>query len=125
MLLNQQGWSAAWEELGYFVSQGRSPKTILPSSSHLQDLILVPMMAESTILQVVTQDIGHFAEALHSSLYLQYIVLIVLGLIFLGYSFDKYGSTDPREPEKLRPSFPLIGHLLGMFSKHTQYYDDL
>ena len=82
-------------------------------------------MAESSVLHVVSHDISYFAHTLHSSLYLQYIVLIVLGLTFLGYSFDSYGSADPREPKKLRPSFPFVGHLMGMLAKHTEYYDDL
>lgn len=82
-------------------------------------------MAESSFSQVVTYDIGHLAQALYSSLHLQYIVLIVLAFTIVGYLIDNYGPTDPREPQKLRPSFPLIGHLMGMFSKHTQFYDDL
>ena len=83
------------------------------------------MMAESSISQAVTYDIGHLAQALYTSLHLQYIVLIVLGFTIVGYFVDNYGSTDPREPQRLRPSFPLVGHLMGMFAKHTQFYDDL
>lgn len=83
------------------------------------------MMAESPLLQFGTHAISRFAQALYSSLYPQYVVLIVLGLLLFGYFFDNYGFTDPREPNKLRPSFPLIGHLTGMIAKHTQYYDDL
>ena len=82
-------------------------------------------MAEGSVLQVLTHDFGRFAQTLHSSLYLQYIVLILLCLSLLGYFVDGYGPTDPREPEKLRPSVPLVGHLIGMFRKHTQFYDDL
>ena len=83
------------------------------------------MMAESSISQAVTFDIGHLAQTLYTSLHLQYIVLIVLGFTIVGYFVDNYGSTDPREPQRLRPSFPLVGHLMGMFAKHTQFYDDL
>ena len=82
-------------------------------------------MAGSSISQAVTYDIGHLAQALYTSLHLQYIVLIVLGFTIVGYFVDNYGSTDPREPPKLRPSIPLVGHLMGMFAKHTQFYDDL
>lgn len=83
------------------------------------------MMAESSLLQVGTHGISRFAQTLYSSLYPQYVMLIVLGLIFLGYLSDNHGFTDPREPKKLPPSFPLVGHLMGMLAKHTQYYDDL
>ena len=84
-------------------------------------------MSETTILQLVTQDIGRFAQALHSSSssYLQYIALFLLGSLSLGYFVDSYGSADPREPKKLRPSVPLVGHLMGMLAKHTRFYDDL
>ena len=82
-------------------------------------------MAEYSASHVVGHDISYFTQTLHSSVYLQYIVLIVLGLIFVGYSFDGYGSTDPREPKKLRSSLPLVGHLMGLLAKHTAYYDDL
>lgn len=83
------------------------------------------MMAESSVLQVFTHDIGRLVQALHSSSYLQYILLGLLGLTLLGYYFDNYGSSDPREPKRLQPSIPLVGHLMGMFTRHTQYYDDL
>ena len=83
------------------------------------------MMAESSVFQAATYDISHFVKALHSSLYLRYILLIVLVLMLFGYLVDNYGSTDPREPKKLQPSLPLVGHLIGMFSRHMQYYDDL
>ena len=83
------------------------------------------MMAESSISQTVTYDISHLAQTLHSSLHLPYIVLIVLGFTIFGYFVDSYTSTDPREPRKLRSSLPLFGHLVGMFAKHTQFYDDL
>ena len=82
-------------------------------------------MAEGFISQTVTYDIGHLVQALYTSLHLQYIVLIVLAFTIFGYLVDGYGSTDPREPQRLRPSFPLFGHLMGMFAKHTQFYDDL
>ena len=72
------------------------------------------MMAESSTSQTVTYDISHLAQTLHSSLHLQYIVLIVLGFTIFGYFVDSYASTDP-----------LFGHLMGMFAKHTQFYDDL
>ena len=83
------------------------------------------MMAGSSLSHIATYDIGHLAQALYSSLHVQYVVLIVLGFTVLGYLVDSRASTDPREPEKLRPSFPLVGHLMGMFAKHTQFYDDL
>ena len=83
------------------------------------------MMAESSISQAVTYDISHLAQELYTSLHLQYIVLIVLGFTIFGYFVDNYGFTDPREPQKLRPSFPLVGHLIGMFTKHTQFFDNL
>ena len=83
------------------------------------------MMAESSISQPITYDVGNLAQAFYTSLHLQYIVLIVLGFTVFGYLVDNYGSTDPREPQKLLPSFPLVGHLMGMFTKHTQFYDDL
>ena len=82
-------------------------------------------MAKSPVSQVVTFDIGHLALALYSSLHLHYIVFIVVAFTIVGYLIDNHGPTDPREPPKLRPSVPLIGHLMGMFSKHTQFYDDL
>ena len=83
------------------------------------------MMAENPVLTVVTHDIGLFAQALDSHPYLAYVGFVVLSLILISYYFDNHGFTDPREPKKLRPSFPFVGHLMGMMSRHTQYFDDL
>ena len=83
------------------------------------------MMVENSVLTVVTHDIGLFAQALDSHPYLAYVGFVVLSLILISYCFDNYGSADPREPRKLRPSVPIVGHLMGMMSRHTQYFDDL
>lgn len=82
-------------------------------------------MVENSTLAVVTHDIGRFAQAFHSHPYLVYVGFVVLSLTLVSVCFDNYGYTDPREPKKLRPSFPFVGHLMGMMSRHTQYFDDL
>ena len=75
------------------------------------------------IITPLTHQILHSAPS-----YLQYIFLAILASLSLGYVIDSgYGSRagDSREPKKLRPWFPLVGHVVGMLVGHTRYYDDL
>ncbi|KAH7118584.1 cytochrome P450 [Dactylonectria estremocensis] len=48
------------------------------------------------------------------------------GLVLLAYAAE-WALTlfdDPREPQRVQPLVPLIGHLLGMIQKGTAYYSD-
>lgn len=83
-------------------------------------------MAARSVLDVVAHDLGRFAQAVRLPPYLPSILPVVLGVVVVAYVVvDGYGSLDAREPPKLRPSLPLVGHLMGMFVRHTRYFEDL
>jgi hypothetical protein len=67
---------------------------------------------------------NYLPDFVHLCQYLKYILLVAVGaFIFEKLSYALF--TDSQEPPKLPSSFPLVGHLIGMLRKHTQYFDDL
>jgi len=48
----------------------------------------------------------------------------IAGLVLLAYAVDFLFSLgdDPREPPRIRPKVPLIGHLLGIMGSGPVYY---
>ena len=55
---------------------------------------------------------------------LREIVYSAGALLALAFAVDFYFSLrdDPREPPRLRPKIPLIGHLIGLIRYGTVYY---
>ncbi|KAJ5842180.1 hypothetical protein N7534_012010 [Penicillium rubens] len=67
---------------------------------------------------------NYLPDFVHLCQYLKYILLVAVGaFVFEKLSYACF--TDSQEPPKLPSSFPLVGHLIGMLRKHTQYFDDL
>ncbi|KAK4180647.1 cytochrome P450 [Triangularia setosa] len=55
---------------------------------------------------------------------LRELLYVVVGLVLLAYTADIFfnGGDDPREPVRIRPRFPLIGHVLGLMAEGPTYY---
>jgi hypothetical protein len=51
----------------------------------------------------------------------------LIGLVLLAYAAEYLFSLrdDPREPPRLRPKVPLIGHVLGLIRSGPSYHSQL
>ena len=51
----------------------------------------------------------------------------VLGVVLFAYAAEYLFSIrdDPREPVRLRPKVPLIGHILGLINSGPSYHSQL
>jgi hypothetical protein len=50
-----------------------------------------------------------------------FILLAVIALYWRLLS----SSTDPREPPSIKPSIPILGHIIGMFRHKMEYFEML
>jgi hypothetical protein len=60
-----------------------------------------------------------------TAIMLREIAYGVLGLVVAAYSID-FGLAlfdDPREPQRIRSSIPLLGHLLGLSTDGIAYFN--
>ena len=54
------------------------------------------------------------------------IAVILGGIIALSFLINVLATPrlDPREPPLLKPSIPLIGHIIGIISRQNEYHSD-
>lgn len=52
------------------------------------------------------------------------ILYVVVGLILLAYAAEAAYSSrdDPREPPRLKPKVPLVGHAIGLVQHGPAYF---
>ncbi|KAL1614590.1 hypothetical protein SLS54_009655 [Diplodia seriata] len=81
-------------------------------------------MANSSVTENLPLEAGYIFEQSQSVPYLKYITLVAGSILFVRALLNHYGP-ESKEPKTLAPTIPLVGHLIGMLSKHTGYFDDL
>ncbi|KAK1447321.1 hypothetical protein CMEL01_09160 [Colletotrichum melonis] len=80
-------------------------------------------MPES-LVNTSTTDQGQSTQLYGSALVriFSYVVLALFPLIALAISRISTPSLDPREPPLLKPTIPVVGHLVNMLHKGGKYY---
>lgn len=55
------------------------------------------------------------------------LIFSFLGLVLLAYAVEYSISSgdDPREPRRLQPKIPLIGHIIGLIQSGPSYHSKL